>query len=167
MVKSIEELKTKFMQEYPQDKLISIPVVKLQNYKSVPFHLREDDIRANIRLEEEEVLLERIPLIEAKEQDVLDILKLWSPTSQLATEKAARDLNSLLFDVIFVGYKDCNCRSCKTQSFAHTSSKKCKINKGEITSSAQARQALKYKWEEVLGLILAKKTSSQTRILNS
>ena len=74
LVKSIEDLKLKFKQEYPEDKLISIPVVKLQNYSSVPVHLTEDDIRANIKVEEEEVLQERIPLIEAKKRDVLDIL---------------------------------------------------------------------------------------------
>ena len=156
LVKSIEDLKLKFKQEYPEDKLISIPVVKLQNYSSVPVHLTEDDIRANIKVEEEEVLLERIPLIEAKKRDVLDIIKIWSPShqSQLATEKAAKDLHNLLFELIFVGDKDCACQRCQTQSCALPSSRKCKINKGELTQSGKASRALQYKWEEVLGQML-------------
>ena len=61
--KSIEDLKTKFHLEYKTERLISIPVVKLQNYRSVPVHLTEDDIRANIKLEAEEIVRERIPKV--------------------------------------------------------------------------------------------------------
>ena len=61
--KSIEDLKTKFQEEYKTERLISIPVVKLQDYRSVPVHLTEDDIRANIELEAEEIVRERIPKV--------------------------------------------------------------------------------------------------------
>ena len=63
------------MEEYPTDQLVSIPVVKLQDYRSVPVHLTEDDVRANIEQEEEEIVEERITFIRSKKQDVLDILK--------------------------------------------------------------------------------------------
>ena len=45
-------------------------MVKLQDYRSVPVHLTEDDIRANIELEAEENVRERIPKVEAKKQVV-------------------------------------------------------------------------------------------------
>ena len=48
MLKSIEDLMNKFKEEYPANQLVSIPVAKLQNYKSVPVVITEDDIRANI-----------------------------------------------------------------------------------------------------------------------
>ena len=38
-LQSIEDLKTKFLQDHNPGELISIPVVKLQNYNSVPVHL--------------------------------------------------------------------------------------------------------------------------------
>ena len=59
-LQSIEDLKTKFLQDYNPGELISIPVVKLQNYSSVPVHLTMDDIRTNVKLEEEEILQERM-----------------------------------------------------------------------------------------------------------
>ena len=59
-LKSIEDLKTRYKEEYTTDQLISIPVVKLQNYKAVPVFLTEDDIRANIKMEEGEILEERL-----------------------------------------------------------------------------------------------------------
>ena len=98
----------KFKQEYPTDRLISIPVVKLQNYRSVPVHLTEDDIRTNIKLKEEEILEERIPKIRAKKQDILSVIsKLKSnPPSQRMIDEVARNLNNLLFEDIFTGDKD-------------------------------------------------------------
>ena len=71
---SILDLRTKFKQEYPSDQLISIPVAKLQDYRSVPVHVTEDDVRANIKLELEETLQERTPLINAERQEILRIL---------------------------------------------------------------------------------------------
>ena len=53
---------------------MSIPVVKLQNYKSVPVFLTEDDVRANIKEEAEEILQERIPNIRGKKQEILSAL---------------------------------------------------------------------------------------------
>ena len=131
---SIEDLKAKFKQEYPTDQLISIPVVKLQDYRSVPVHLTEDDVRANIKMEEEEILQERTPLIRAKKQEILNILNFWQNNfqSQRATHKAAEDLNDLLFEFIFTGDKDCTCPSCQTKSCTHTNSKRCNINKDKI-----------------------------------
>ena len=92
------------MEEYPADQLVSIPVVKLQNYKSVPVHLTEDDVRANIKLEEEEILQERIPKIRAKKQKILSVLsKLKSnPPSHRMIDDAARSLNNLMFEDIFM-----------------------------------------------------------------
>ena len=96
---SIEDLKAKFKQEYPGDQLISIPVVKLQNYRSVPVYLTEDDIRANIKQEEEEVLQEKSSLIKAKKQDVLNIIRHFH--SHKGIETTATALNDLLFEFIF------------------------------------------------------------------
>ena len=144
---SIEDLKVKFKQEYPDDQLISIPVVKLQNYRSVPVHLTEDDIRENIKQEEEEIVQERIAFIRSKKQDVLDILKHFDSHKRIET--TAKALNDLLFETIFTGEKDCACQSCQAKSCTHTSSKKCKVNKGQKTEE-RAKQGLKYKWEEAV-----------------
>ena len=58
--KSMGDLVTKYMQDCPTDKLVSISdEVKLQDYNSVPFHLTEEDIRANIEMEEKEVIEQR------------------------------------------------------------------------------------------------------------
>ena len=109
--KSIEDLKTKFQEEYKTERLISIPVVKLQDYRSVPVHLTEDDIRANIELEAEEIDQERIPKVEAKKQEILSALsKLqFNPSSHWNIVDVARELNNLLFEDIFTGEKDCTC----------------------------------------------------------
>ena len=151
-LKSIDDLKTKFMEEYPTEQLLSIPVVKLQNYKSVPVHLTEDDVRANIKLEEEEILQERIPKIRGKKQAILSVLsKLKSnPPSQRMIDDAARNLNNLLFEDIFTGHKDCTCKSCQSKSCTQKEAKKCSINKGVKTTQAKAKQALKTKWVDVL-----------------
>ena len=140
------------MEEYPTDQLVSIPVVKLQNYKSVPVHLTEDDVRANIKLEEEEILEERIPKIRGKKQEILSVLsKLKSnPTSQRMIEDVARNLNNLFFEDIFTGEKDCTCKSCQSKSCTHNEAKKCNVNKGVKTPKKKAKQALKTKWEDVL-----------------
>ena len=142
----------KFMEEYPTDQLVSIPVVKLQNYKSVPVHLTEDDVRANIKLEEEEILQERIPKIRAKKQTILSVLGQLkaNPTSQRMIDDVARNLNNLLFEAIFTGDKDCTCKSCQSKSCMQKEAKKCNINKGIKTPQAKAKQALKTKWENVL-----------------
>ena len=149
---SLEDLKTKFKQEYPTDQLISIPVVKLQDYRSVPVHLTEDDVRANINLEEEEILRDRTQLIRAKRHEVLNVLNFWQNNfqSQLATQKAAEDLNDLLFEFIFTGAKDCTCSSCQTKSCTHTSSRRCNVNKGQKTQREKAKHGFKFKWEEAL-----------------
>ena len=77
----------------------------MQDYRSVPVHLTEDDVRANIKLEEEEILQERTQQIRAKRQEVLNVLNFWQNNfqSQLATQQAAEDLNDLLFEFIFTG----------------------------------------------------------------
>ena len=84
--KSVENLKTKYVQEYPTDQLVSIPVVKLQDYNSVPFHLTEEDIRANIEMEEKETLEQRSQLLQGKKQDILAILASWSFNHQSEPE---------------------------------------------------------------------------------
>ena len=103
-LKSIEDLKTKFKEEYPTDQLISIPVVKLQDYRSVPVHLTEDDIRTNIKQEEEENLQERIPNIRAKKREILSVLsKLkFNAPSQRMIEEVTRNLNNLLFEEKYI-----------------------------------------------------------------
>ena len=130
-LQSIEDLKTKFLQDHNPGELISIPVVKLQNYSSVPVHLTEDDIRTNIKLEEEEVLQERMPLIQAKKQDVQAIVSWWQShfQSRKATEKAAEDLNNLLFECIYTGDKDCSCQSCMKHLLAPLSER---CSSGEV-----------------------------------
>ena len=146
---SIEDLKAKFKQEYPTDQLINIPVVKLQDYRSVPVHLTEDDIRTNIKQEEEEILQERIPNIRAKKQEILSVLsKLKSnPPSQRMIEEVTRNLNNLLFEDIFTGEEDCTCKGCQSKSCSQTEAKKCNVNKGvKFTPMKKAKQALKTKW---------------------
>ena len=152
MLKSIEDLMNKFKEEYPANQLVSIPVAKLQNYKSVPVVITEDDIRANIKLEEEEILQERIPNIRAKKQDVISILSSlkFNPPSQGNIVDTARKLNSLLFEDIFTGDKDCTCRACQSQSCTQDEAKKCNINKGVKTLLEKAKQGLKTKWGDVL-----------------
>ena len=142
----------KFLEEYPTDQLVSIPVAKLQNYKSVPVHLTEDDIRANIKLEEEEILEERIPNIRAKKQNVLSVLsKLkFNPPSQGIIVDVARNLNNLLFEDIFTGDEDCTCKNCQSKSCTQKGAKKCNVNKGVKTTQDKAKQGFKIKWEDVL-----------------
>ena len=98
---SLEDLKTKYKQEYPTDQLVSIPVAKLQNYKSVPVHLTEEDIRANIKPGEKEILEERAALIRAKKQDVLQVLAHIQSQGDVQRTAKAKELNDLLFDIIF------------------------------------------------------------------
>ena len=51
----------------PLDRLV--PVVMMQNYKSIPDHLTEDDILSNIKQMEEDILEERIPNTRSKKRD--------------------------------------------------------------------------------------------------
>ena len=150
--KSIEDLKTKFQLEYKTERLISIPVVKLQDYRSVPVHLTEDDIRANIELEAEEIVRERIPKVEAKKREILSALgKLqFNPSSYWNIADVARKLNNSLFEDIFTGEKDCACKHCQSKVCNLKEAKKCNINKGGNTPQKKAKQALQTKWEEVL-----------------
>ena len=76
--KSIGDLITKYVQEFPTEKLVSIPVVKLQDYKSAPLLLTEEDIRANIEMEEKETVQQRSQILQGKKQDILAILANWS-----------------------------------------------------------------------------------------
>ena len=123
---SILDLRTKFKQEYPTDQLISIPVAKLQDYRSVPVHLTEDDVRANIKMELEETLQERTLLINAERQEIIRILNFWQNNVQSprATTKSAKYLSDLLFGFVFTGEDDCTCHSCQTQSCSHTNAKR-------------------------------------------
>ena len=103
--KSLDDLKTKFLEDYKEytDQLISIPVVRLQDYRSVPVHLTEDDIRANIKQEVEEILQERMPKVIAKKQEIMSAFsKLKSTTkSHGVFLDVATKLNNLLFEDIF------------------------------------------------------------------
>ena len=87
-------------------------MVKLQDYPSVPVHLTEDDVRANIKMELEETLRERTLLINAERQEILRILNFWQNNfqSMRATTKAAKDLSDLLFGFVFTGEDDCTCQ---------------------------------------------------------
>ena len=77
--------------------MISIPVVKLQRYESVPVCLTEDDVRANIEMEEEEILEEKIPKVRSKKSEVLSILsKLkFNPMSYSNITEVSGELNDL------------------------------------------------------------------------
>ena len=149
---SIDDLKSKFKQEYPSDQLISIPVVKLQDYRSVPVHLTEDDVRANIELELKEILQQRTQMINAKQQEILKILNFWQNNfqSKLATTQAAKDLSDLLFGFVFTGEDDCTCHSCQTQSCSHTNAKRCPVQKGQKTIREKAKEGFAYEGENAL-----------------
>ena len=96
----MNDLMSKYVQEFPTDKLVSIPVAKLQDYKSVPFHLTEEDIRANIEMEKKESLEQRSHLLDGKKQDILTILANWSfnHQSQPEMKRISTELNDLLFE---------------------------------------------------------------------
>ena len=149
---SIDDLKSKFKQEYPSDQLISIPVVKLQDYRSVPVHLTEDDVRANIELELKEILQQRTQMINAKQQEILKILNFWQNNfqSKLATTQAAKDLSDLLFGFVFTGEDDCTCQSCQSQSCSHKSAKRCAVQKKEKTTREKAKEGFAYESENAL-----------------
>ena len=87
------------------NQLISIPLAKLQNYRSVPVHLTEDDIRDHIKLEEEEIVEERIALIRSKKTQVLESLSRFQTHKRV--DMIARALNNLLIDDIYTKNKDC------------------------------------------------------------
>ena len=114
--KSIEDLKAEFKKEYKADQLISIPVVKLQRYESVPVCLTEDDVRANIEMEEEEILEEKIPKVRSKKSEVLSILSRlkFNPMSYSNITEVSGDLNDLLFDDVFSGNSDGTSSGVKT-----------------------------------------------------
>ena len=154
-LKSIEDLKAKFLQEYPTDRLVSIPVVKLQNYKSVPVFLTEDDIRENIKMEEEELLEERIPNMRAKRQEVISCLKKlkFNPSTYVNIEEVARNLNNLLFEDTFTGKKDCPCQDCQIKSCTLNEARKCNVNKGLLTPQRKAKRDFKTKIEDVLSTL--------------
>ena len=113
--------------------MISIPVVKLQRYESVPVCLTEDDVRANIEMEEEEILEEKIPKVRSKKSDILSILsKLkFNPMSYSNITEVSGELNDLLFDDVFSGNSD-------------------GTNSGVKTSQEKAKRDLRVKWEGVL-----------------
>ena len=103
--KSIEDLKTKYVQDFPTDKLVTIPVVKLQDYNSVPCHLTEEDIMANIEMEEKETLEKRSQILHGKKQDILNIIA----NRQLPKTYVSKKLNDLLFEEVIATY-ECTCQ---------------------------------------------------------
>ena len=107
---------------------------------------------ADVKLEEEEIVQERIPKVRAKKQEILSaISKLKSnPPPKGMIDDVAGTLNNLLFEDIFTGEKDCTCESCQSKSCTHSEAKKCNVNKGGKTAQVKAKQALKTKWEEVI-----------------
>ena len=117
-------------------------MVKLQNYKAVPVFLTEDDIRANIKLEEEEIVRERIPKVEAKKQEILSALSKLppNPSSHWNIVDVARKLNNSLFEDIFTGEKDCACQNCQSKVCNLKEAKKCNINRGGNTPQKKAKQ---------------------------
>ena len=142
---------TKYVQEFPTDKLVSIPVVKAQDYKSVPFHLTEEDIRANIDIEEEEILEQRTQLLYRKKQDILAILANWSFNfqSQLEMGQISKKLNDLLFEEIIAMY-ECTCQQCEQKVCSHKNARNCSVNKGDKTRIMRAKTGFQHKWKEVV-----------------
>ena len=149
--KSIEDIKSKFLQEYSTEKFISIPVVKLQDYSSVPFHLTEDDVRANIEAEEEEILEVKRQLLKQKKQDILSLLANWgfNLQSQAAVEQLSNSLNNLLFKQIIASY-DCNCTDCHQKICTHQKASQCNVNKGVTAGVDKAMAGFKHSWKKVL-----------------
>ena len=107
---------SQFKNEYVQDDLISVPCLKIQNYKAVPHHVTEFDIRTNIEKEEDEILQDRKTKVSAKKVDVTQALDNWG--FQNATcNSAAEKLNDILFQYLFVGLdkaypQTCQCPDC-------------------------------------------------------
>ena len=99
----------------------------------MPVCLTEDDVRANIEMEEEEILEEKIPKVRSKKSDILSILsKLkFNPMSYSNITEVSGDLNDLLFDDVFSGNSD-------------------GTNSGVKTSQEKAKRDLRVKWEGVL-----------------
>ena len=102
--------------------------MKLQNYKAVPVFLTEDDIRVNIKMEEEEIMKEILPKIRAKKPEVLPFLsKLkFNPMSYSNITEVTGNLNHLLFEDVYTG--DCNdaTKTCSSNSNFKTSKDKAK-----------------------------------------
>ena len=154
--KSVADLKQKFLQDYPQDKLITIPVVKLQDYSSVPHHLTEDDIRTNIEKEFDELLNERVNKVKENESQVLQIVNLWSfnMKDQPSMRQLAENLNNKLFEYLFFGvdkaYTDkCSCNDCQHRSCKLTKSNDCNTQKGFKKVSDRLKNILCFKWIKV------------------
>ena len=105
----------------------------------MPVFLTEDDIRANIKMEEEEILEERLPKIRAKKPDVLSFLcKLkFNPMSYSNITEVTGNLNHLLFEDIYTG--DCN-----------DATKTCSSNSSVKTSKDKAKREFMTKWEGIL-----------------
>ena len=154
MQKSIRDLTVDYAREHSSDELVSIPVVKLQNYSSsYPVHCTVEDIRENLELEEKETLQPKLESLKLKKQDVLTTLSKHNLTSQPGIKSAARGLNDLLFPLIFTGedseYK-CSCQNCHNRCCKERRAGKCNINKGYKTVAERAKADFKRKWEEVL-----------------
>ena len=116
-------------------------MVKLQDYKSVPFHLTEEDIRANIETEEVETLEQKAKHLDTKKPDILAILASTSFQDQIS-----RKLNDLLFEEIIATY-DCSCQQCDQKACSHKSAKNCTVNKGDKTKIKRAKAGFQHKWK--------------------
>ena len=150
-LKSIRELKADYVKGYPTHKLVTIPVVRLQDYKSVPFHLTEDDVRANINAEEKEMLTERSRLLEQKKGDVLAILDSWSFNTQShqKIQAVSTKLNNLLFEEI-IASADCACPKCQLKVCSNKNATQCSVHKGDTTKIARAKAGFQHRWKDAL-----------------
>ena len=151
--KSIEDLKSKFLQEYSTEKFLSIPVVKLQDYSSVPLHLTEHDVRANIEAEEEEILEVKRHLLQQRKQDILSLLSNWGFNLQhAAVQQISDSLNNLLFKQIIASY-DCTCTECQQKTCTHQKSSQCNVNRGVTAGVGKAMAGFKHSWKKVLSAL--------------
>ena len=110
---SIGDLKTKYLLEHTGPGLVSIPVVKLPNYKAVPYHCTEEDVREIISHEENKILSSKLQELKAKEKDIGVIVNDWKSHQRI--DRAARALNDLLFPLIFTGEETCSCQNCQNK----------------------------------------------------
>ena len=155
---SVQDIVNQFKTEYPQDDLISVPCVKLQDYKSVPYHVTGHDIRTNIEKEEEEILKDRISQIRAKKVDMSQALAQWG--FQNATlSNAATVMNDMLFPFLFVGDNNpypqlCKCFDCSIKICTDKKSNKCNINLGFHSPYDRAKSDCKHKWTGLLNSLV-------------
>ena len=110
-----------------------------------------EDIKANIEMEEKEILEQRNRVLHGKKPDVLTMLASWSfnRRSVYQMESMSKKLNDLLFEEI-IATNDCSCQQCEQRVCSHKNARNCAVNKGDNTRIKKAKNGFWRKWENVL-----------------